>query len=73
MDECERTIQLDQFMKWRGLVGTGGQAKVLIQSGQVQVNGQVETRRSRKLREGDVVTYAGQSHTVHWEGTAGRL
>lgn len=70
MEGCEQTIRLDQFMKWQGLVGTGGQAKVLIQSGQVQVNGQVETRRSRKLREGDVVTFAGQSYTVHWQGMA---
>jgi len=70
MDECERTIQLDQFLKLRSLASTGGQAKLLIQSGQVQVNGQVETHRKRKLREGDVVTVGGRSYTVHWEGTA---
>ena len=63
----ERTIKLDQFLKWRGLVETGGQAKHLIQEGQVQVNGQVETRRGRKLHAGDIVTFDGQSLTVEWE------
>jgi len=67
MGEGQRTIQLDQFLKWRGLVPSGGQAKLLIQGGQVQVNGQVETRRSRKLVAGDVVTVGGRSLTVTWE------
>jgi len=58
------TIRLDQFLKWEGLVATGGQAKLLIQEGQVEVNGLVETRRSRKLAPGDVVTVEGQSVTV---------
>ena len=70
MTEGERTIQLDQFLKWQGLVGTGGQAKLLIQGGEVLVNGQVETRRSHKLHAGDVVTLHGQSRTVRWEKPA---
>ena len=69
MGEGQRTIRLDQFLKWEGLVSTGGQAKLLIQSGAVRVNGQVETRRSRKLVEGDVITIDGQSFTVRWEAT----
>jgi ribosome-associated protein len=48
-------IRLDQFLKFRGLAATGGQAKVLIQMGEVQVNGEIETRRRRKLHPGDVV------------------
>ncbi|HET7273453.1 MAG TPA: RNA-binding S4 domain-containing protein [Rubrobacter sp.] len=46
---------LGQALKAASLVGTGGEAKVLIQSGEVSVNGEVETRRGRKLEEGDVV------------------
>jgi ribosome-associated protein len=46
---------LGQALKAAGLVGTGGEAKVLIQAGEVSVNGEVETRRGRKLEEGDVV------------------
>ena len=59
-----RTIELDSFLKWQGLVATGGHAKQLIQSGQVRVNGQVETRRKRKLTPGDVVTLGGQTIRV---------
>ena len=48
-------MKLDQFLKWLGLADTGGQAKILILSGEVKVNGFVETRRGRKLVEGDKV------------------
>jgi ribosome-associated protein len=48
-------MTLGQTIKASGLVGTGGEAKVLIQAGEVSVNGEVETRRGRRLEEGDVV------------------
>ena len=57
-------IRLDQFLKLVGLVLSGGEAKHLIQGGQVQLNGIVETRRSKKLASGDIVTFQGQSYTV---------
>ena len=46
---------LGQALKVASLVGSGGEAKVLIQVGEVLVNGEVETRRGRKLEAGDVV------------------
>ena len=46
---------LGRALKASGLVGTGGEAKVLIQAGEVSLNGEVETRRGRRLEEGDVV------------------
>jgi ribosome-associated protein len=46
---------LGRALKAAGLVGTGGEAKVLIQAGEVIVNGEVETRRGHTLEEGDVV------------------
>ena len=46
---------LGQALKASNLVGSGGEAKVLIQGGEVRVNGEVETRRGRKLQRGDVV------------------
>ena len=52
-------IRLDQFLKFTGLAETGGHAKLLIQNGEVAVNGQVETRRRRKLQASDVVTVGG--------------
>ncbi len=57
------TIQLDQFLKTCG-VATGGQAKLLIQSGEVLVNQQVETRRRKKLSPGDEVELAGEVFVV---------
>ncbi len=48
-------MTLGQAIKASGLVGTGGEAKVLIQAGEVSVNGEVETRRGRRLEEGNVV------------------
>ncbi len=48
-------MKLDQFLKWEGLVSTGGEAKSLINSGLVSVNGSVEFRRGRKLIHGDLV------------------
>jgi ribosome-associated protein len=42
-------------LKIANIVGTGGEAKVVIQAGEVSVNGEVETRRGRRLQEGDVV------------------
>jgi ribosome-associated protein len=46
---------LGQALKVASVVGSGGEAKVLIQAGEVFVNGEVETRRGRKLQEGDVI------------------
>ena len=60
----ENTIKLDSFMKWQNLVETGGQAKLLIQNGEVRVNGKIETRRGRKLVNGDKVTFRGRTLTV---------
>lgn len=60
----QQTLRLDQFLKLRGIADTGGQAKVLIQSGEVQVNGEVETRRRRKLVVGDVVEFEGGTYSL---------
>jgi ribosome-associated protein len=54
------SIKLDQFLKRMQVVSTGGQAKMLIQGGEVKVNGAVETRRGRKLMVGDQVEVLGQ-------------
>ncbi len=61
-------IKLDQFLKVVGVAGTGGQAKVMIQSGEVRVNGTIETRRGRKLRQDDVVELFGEAFTVELVG-----
>jgi ribosome-associated protein len=57
-------IKLSQFLKWQNLVQTGGEAKIVIQEGEVLVNDELETRRGRKLRNGDRVTISGFTYTV---------
>jgi ribosome-associated protein len=57
-------IKLDQFLKVVGIVQSGGQAKLLIQAGEVKVNGTVETRRGRKLVLGDRVVTMGNTFKV---------
>lgn len=53
------SIRLGQFLKLANLVGDGMEAKLVIQAGEVQVNGETDTRRGRQLVDGDVVTFAG--------------
>ncbi len=54
------TIELGAFLKWARVVRSGGQAKRWIQTGRVRVNGEVERRRGRTLRPGDVVEVEGR-------------
>ncbi|UBV42957.1 RNA-binding S4 domain-containing protein [Deinococcus taeanensis] len=58
--ERQDTIDLQDFLKMRGMVETGGEAKFRVQGGEVRLNGEIETRRRKKLRRGDIVEYAGQ-------------
>ncbi len=60
----DESIRLGQFLKLANLVESGAEAKPLIVSGLVQVNGEVETRRGRQLVLGDVVSLAGQAARV---------
>ncbi len=65
MTTSDNTIKLDSFLKLVGIAPTGGQAKLMIQNGDVLVNGTIETRRGRKLVSGDRVTVGGQTFDVH--------
>ena len=53
-------IKLGQALKAAGLVESGVEAKLVIQDGQVKVNGQVETQRGKKLVAGDTVAFDGE-------------
>lgn len=64
MEITTEYIKLDSFLKAVNLVGSGGEAKLLIADGLVKVNGEVELRRGRKLRPGDVVAVAGRNYRV---------
>jgi ribosome-associated protein len=60
-------IKLDQFLKLAQIAMTGGQAKAMILEGLVKVNGEVELRRGRKLRDGDRVELDGEELVVRVE------
>ena len=53
-------IRLGQLLKLAGVADTGGEAKELLAAGEVQVNGEAETRRGRRLGGGDVVDAVGE-------------
>ena len=59
--EEDEFIKVGQALKKASLVGSGVDAKMVIQDGQVQVNGQTELQRGKKLHDGDVVTYDGET------------
>ncbi len=60
----EPFIKLDQFLKWQMIAQSGGEAKILIHTGKVEVNGEMELRRGRKLFSGDVVTVGDRTYPV---------
>ncbi|MCA9837716.1 MAG: RNA-binding S4 domain-containing protein [Trueperaceae bacterium] len=63
----EDFLTLNDMLKLSGIAQTGGQAKLLIQGGEVRVNGEVETRRKRKLKQGDVVEVHGEEYLLELE------
>lgn len=54
-------VELYKILKFEGLVTTGGEAKLLIGDGQVTVNGEVETRKRRKIVGGDTIEFGGET------------
>lgn len=60
----EDFIRLDSAMKLANLVSTGGHAKIVIQDGEVTVNGEVCTMRGKKLHKGDKVVFDGQGFEI---------
>lgn len=61
-------IRLDAALKFSGAIGTGGQAKMVIQDGLVLVNGEVCTMRGKKLRNGDTVEFENFCFVIKNEG-----
>ncbi|ABX08870.1 RNA-binding S4 domain-containing protein [Prochlorococcus marinus] len=65
-------MKLYQFLKWKCLTNSGGQAKHLISTGSVSVNGQIETRRGRRLIHGDLVSFGNIQEIFSDEDPSGR-
>jgi ribosome-associated protein len=66
--EVRGEITLAQFLKFAGIAETGGHAKELVAAAQVLVNGDAETRRGRKLRDGDRVEVGGEAFVIASQG-----
>lgn len=60
-------IRLDAALKLANVVGTGGQAKMLIEDEQIKVNGELCTQRGKKLRDGDAFSFENQEFAVKKE------
>ena len=60
-------IKLQDLLKFAAAVETGGEAKLVIQEGDVTVNGEVCTMRGKKIRPGDDVCFQGEHYTVAYE------
>ncbi len=58
-------IKLGQALKLAGFVSSGIEAKIVVQDGEVKVNGETDTRRGRKLYTGDIFEYNGQQVMVN--------
>ena len=63
-DEEIACIKLDSFLKLMNAASSGGEAKQMILSGKIKVNGEVEFRRGRKLYPGDIVTVHDRKFAV---------
>ena len=57
-------IKLGQLLKLANMVSSGVEAKIVIQNGEVKVNGEIDTRRRKKIYPNDVIEYKGQQVTV---------
>lgn len=71
MREVEITVEpveLYKILKFEGMASSGGQAKLVIEQGQVYVNGEVETRKRKKIISGDVIEFASEKITVKYVG-----
>ena len=71
MREVEITsepVELYKILKFEGMVGSGGEAKLVIAEGMVRVNGQVETRKRKKIIAGDIIEFADDVIRVQLAG-----
>lgn len=69
VDINREPVELYKILKFEGLTTTGGEAKLLIGDGQVTVNGDVETRRGRKMVGGDVIGFRGEEFLLRLDVT----
>jgi ribosome-associated protein len=57
-------IELYKVLKLEGLCSSGGEAKLVIADGQVRVNGEIETRKRKKISHGDLIQFSGTQISI---------
>ncbi|GAA4359353.1 RNA-binding S4 domain-containing protein [Kangiella marina] len=57
-------VELFKILKFEGIVGSGGEAKLVISEGLVKVNGEVETQKRKKIVSGDVIEFMDEQYKV---------
>jgi len=73
MREVEITsepVELYKILKFEGMTSSGGEAKLVIEQGQVLVNGKVETRKRKKIVSGDVIEFASEQISIKFIGNS---
>lgn len=68
MHITKEPIELYKILKIENLVASGGEAKFLISEGHVQVNGEIETRKRKKIIHGDIVEFGDERILIQLEG-----
>lgn len=71
MREVEITtepVELYKILKFEGMTSSGGEAKLVIEQGQVLVNGKIETRKRKKIISGDVIEFASEKISIKYTG-----
>lgn len=63
-------IKLDQLVKFAGLAETGAKAKILIELGEFNVNGELCTKRGKKIKPGDSIDFKGKKYRISFDETA---
>ncbi|MFT4583707.1 MAG: ribosome-associated protein [Gammaproteobacteria bacterium] len=71
VDVSQVPLELFKILKFEGLVGSGGEAKFAIAEGHVTVNGEVETRKRRKIVAGDVIGFASEEFQIQLKAIPG--
>ena len=61
-------VELYKILKFEGMASSGGEAKLVIEQGQVLVNGEVETRKRKKIVSGDVIEFLSDKITIKFTG-----
>ena len=64
----KQPVELFKILKFEGMVSSGGEAKLVIADGRVQVNGEVETRKRKKIRSGDTIEFGQDIIRIEFNG-----